>query len=893
MTLLLSWSALSLFLMTPLISHAKTADAPSEPAIAFPETTARQWTLDNGLEVIVQEDHSSPVASVQMWVDTGSIDEDKHMGAGLSHILEHMLFKGTATRPANDIALKIQDSGGYINAYTSFDRTVYWIDIPAKGVPTAVEILSDAMMNSTLPEEEYTKEQEVIRREFAMGYDDPDRMASRKLFETAYATHPYRHPVIGYLDVYNKLTREDVMAYYKKRYTPNNMFFVVTGDVDAEKVHQQIAGIFDKYPRESVEPVYIPAEPPQLGRRNADVEFATELTRLNMAWHVPALTNPDVPALDLASTILGNGRSSRLYRELREGQSLAHEISAWIYAPGAPGLFGVSATLDPDKREATEQAVLAIIEKMKADGVTAEELAKAKKQSLSSQLSSLTTTRGLAGDLGSNWILTRNLDFSREYLEAIQKVTVADIQRVVRKYLVEDQLSSTSLNPMGSLTAKAAAEKPPAAGDVQKFTLPNGLRLLVREDPRLPLVSMVSVFKAGTLAESAQDNGITQLVSNALLKGTTTRSADQIADEIEAVGGSISTTAGNSSIGVAVGVMQPDLKLGLEILSDVLLHPTFPKPQVEREKLVQLASIKAEEEEMTTVARNLMRSALFPNHPYGLRSQGSPESVTALTAEQLQTFHDKYVVGKNGVLAVYGNVKAEEVKAQVEKLFAELPAGEEALASPSVPAPLTESQTVEANKDKAQAIIMIAYRGTDMFNEDLPALELIDEASSDLGSRFFVRIREKLGLAYFVGSSQMPGLVTGPFAFYLGTSPEKADQVLVELRDEISQLAKDGLTDAELARAKEKIIGQQEIRNQSSGAFAFATALDELYGLGYAHYKTDKDRMMAVTAEEVKRVAQKYFLDQPVVTALVRPVVKPAQPEEAESAASPAAQPTN
>ncbi len=886
---LVGWSVLSFFLMTPLISHGKTAAAPAEPAIAFPETTALQWTLDNGLEIIVQEDHSSPVASVQVWVDTGSIDEDKHLGAGLSHILEHMLFKGTKTRPANDIALKIQDSGGYINAYTSFDRTVFWIDIPAQGVPTAVEILSDAMMNSTLPEEEYTKEQEVIRREFAMGYDDPDRMASRKLFATAYSTHPYRHPVIGYIDVYNKLTREDVVAYYKKRYTPSNMFFVVTGDVDAKKVREQIAAIFDKYPRESVEPVYIPAEPPQLGRRHADVEFATELTRLNLAWHAPALTDPDVPALDLASTILGSGRSSRLYREVREKQGLAHEISAWIYAPGAPGLFGVSATLDPDKREATEKAVLEMIEKLKAEGVTADELAKAKKQSLSSQLSSLTTTRGIASDLGSNWILTRNLDFSRDYLAAIQKVTVGDIQRVVRKYLVDDQLSSTSLNPEGSLAAKAGAEKPPAAGEIQKFTLPNGLRLLVREDPRLPLVSMVSVFKAGTLVETAEDNGITELVSNALLKGTTSRSADRIADEIEAVGGSIGTTAGNNSIGVSVSVMRPDLKIGLEILADVLLNPVFPEPQVEREKMVQLAGLKAEEEEMTTVAKNLMRANLFPNHPYGLRSQGSPESVASLTPEQLKTFHDKYLVAKNGVLAVYGNVNAEEVRAQVEQLFAQMPAGEEALTKPAAPAALVESKTVEENKDKAQAILMVAYRGTDIFSEDLPALELIDEASSDLGSRFFVRIRENLGLAYFVGSSQVPGLVTGPFAFYLGTAPEKADQVMIELRDEIDKLAHDGLSDAELARAKEKIIGQQEIRNQSSGAFAFATAIDELYGLGYDHYQTEKDRLRAVTAADVKKVAQKYFLDQPAVTALVRPAQKPA---EAASGDAPSASKT-
>src|SRR5690349_284701 len=295
------------------------ADATDESAVmAFPPSTAKKWVLPDGLTLIVQEDRSAPVASVQAWCGTGSIFEDDKLGAGLSHILEHMLFKGTKTQKANDIAQKIQDVGGYINAYTSFDRTVFWIDVPKDGAQTALATLSDAMMNSTLPPEEYNKEQEVIRREFAMNLDDPDRMAGLLLFATAYQRHPYRFPVIGELEIYNQLTQEQVMQYYKTRYVPNNLTFIVVGDVDAEKVRQQLTELFKPYPEKSLQPVFIPAEPPQLGRREVHQEFATELTHLSMAWHIPELTNPDVPALDLLSTILGDGRSSRLYRRVRE-----------------------------------------------------------------------------------------------------------------------------------------------------------------------------------------------------------------------------------------------------------------------------------------------------------------------------------------------------------------------------------------------------------------------------------------------------------------------------------------------------------------------------------------------------------------------------------------------
>ncbi|HEX8281423.1 MAG TPA: insulinase family protein, partial [Chthoniobacterales bacterium] len=539
-------------------AQLKTIPPANSAAITFPPTSARQWVLPNGLTVIVQEDHSAPVASVQAWCGTGSVDEDEHLGAGLSHLLEHLLFKGTKNRPANAIAQAVQDVGGYINAYTSFDRTVYWIDVPKAGVSAALDVLSDAIMNSTLPIEEYAKEQEVIRREFAMGFDDPDRMAGQLLFSTAYHWHPYRLPVIGLLDVFNQLTREQVLAYYKRRYVPNNFTFVVVGDVDAEAVREQLAEFFKDHPAQSLPPVYIPAEPKQLGRREVHQEFETELTRLSLAWHIPAVTHPDVPALDLLSTVLGDGRSSRLYRRAREQAGLVFGISAYSYTPGEPGVLGVDATTEPEKREATQQLVLEIIEEIKSAGVTAEELAKAKKISLSHHLATLTTMRGQASDLGSNWFLTRNLNFTRDYLAAAQAVTGDDLQRVAREYLTEENLTVISLNPKGALTAKREAAEAAATGEIQKLELSNGLRLLVREDERLPLISMTAIFRGGLLAETPATNGITHLMAKTLLKGTRTRTAEQIADTIEAVGGHIGSDSGNNSFSIALEVTQPD-----------------------------------------------------------------------------------------------------------------------------------------------------------------------------------------------------------------------------------------------------------------------------------------------------------------------------------------------
>jgi zinc protease len=856
-----------------LLSMVNLKAAPTQPlsVINFPPSTAQKWILPNGLTIIIQEDRSAPVASVQAWCATGSIYEDQHLGAGLSHILEHMLFKGTKTRSTNEIAQKIQDVGGYINAYTSFDRTVFWIDVPKDGVSTALDILADAMMNSTLPPEEYQKEQEVIRREFAMGMDDPDRMAGLLLFATAYQRHPYRFPVIGQIELYNQLTQEQVMQYYKTRYVPNNLTFIVTGDVNAEKVRQQLTELFKPYPEKSLKPVFIPGEPPQLGRREVHQEFATELTHLSLAWHIPEVTSPDVPALDLLSTILGEGRSSRLYRRVREEAGLAFSIAAFSYTPGDPGLFGIDATVDPKKREAAEQLALRIVDEVKQGGVTTEELGKAKKITLSHHLGALTTMRGQASDIGSNWLLTRDLNFSRHYLDAVQKVTLDDIKRVAASYLTENNLTVISLNPKGSLATKTEGVKAGAAGEIQKFELSNGLRLLVREDPRLPLVAIGAVFRGGLLAETPQTNGITRLMAKVLLKGTKTRTAEQIANEIEAVGGSISSDAGNNSLSVSVDLMKPDVKLGVDLLSDVLLNATMPEKAIAREKEIQIAAIQQEEEQLTAVARNIMRQALFSQHPYALRSNGSVESVRRLTQKDLLEFRDRYVVAKNGVIYVFGNVKASEVKQLVEQMLSKMKPGALALTDAKPSIPLGKPEAVESRKDKAQGVIMVGFRGASVSSPDRYALELIDEASSDLGSRFFIRIREQMGLAYYVGASQMQGLVPGLFAFYLGTDPQKIEPVKTALLDEIYKLANDGLTPEELARAKKKLIGQQEIANQSNDAFGYHCALDELYGLGFDYYRRLEHDVNAVTPENIKQVAAKYFRDQPYVLATVRP----------------------
>jgi zinc protease len=827
-------------------------------------------TLENGLTIIVREDHSAPVVSTQAWAMAGSIHEGKWLGAGLSHVLEHMLFKGTTTRPGSRIDQEVQEAGGYMNAYTSFDRTVYHIDVPNTGAEKAIDILCDIMQHATLPADELAKEMDVIRREMDMNVDDPNRRASRRLFETAYTRSPYRFTVIGYPDIFNELKPEDIHGYYREKYSPNNVFFVVAGDIKADAVVKQIREAYKTSKAKALPPVVLPEEPKQTAPREILEEAAIELGHMHMAWHIPELRHPDVPALDVTAVLLGHGRSSRLYQEVREKKAVAHHVDAWTYSPGNPGLLGVSAIVDAEQFSATRDAVLAEVERIKATPVTTDELGKAVKQFVSATLATRKTMDGQAGDLGSGWLAANDLTFSERYLAAVKRVTPADVQRVARQYLASENRTLYALLPEGAAPKKSTSAESASDQAIQKFELSNGVKLLVKESHRLPFVEFRAVFQGGVLAENVTNNGVTQMMAKMLIKGTNRRSAEDIAREIESVGGSIDTYGGNQSFGVNAEVLSSDFATGLDLLADVILRPKFPDDAFEREREVQLANIQARKDDLLKTASVSMRRGLFGEAGYGLDALGSEESVGGLKVADLKAHHQKFAVPNNCVLAVYGDVKASEVKAAVEKAFQGWKKGGEIETQKAEGRRQKENRIVE-NRDKKQAVMVVGFPGSTLDSEDRYALELLQEACSDLGSRLFLRVREQMGLAYYVGAQNFPGIAPGYFAFYVGTMPEKVELVEKELLREAELLRAEGLTEAELKRAKAKIIGQKKIARQDLGGLASTTALDELYGLGYQRIDQEDALYEAVTLERVKAAAVKYLRPEAVVIAVVKP----------------------
>jgi zinc protease len=830
--------------------------------------------LDNGLTILIREDHSAPVVTAQAWCRAGSITEGKQMGAGLSHVLEHMLFKGTPTRGVAAIAQQVEAKGGYINAYTSFEQTVYYINLPSENWQTAVDILGDCMMNATIPDDELKKEKEVILREMAMNVDDPHRRANRTLWATAYTTHPYRHPVIGYPDIYNKITRDDVVAYYKKFYVPNNLVFVVVGDIKPADVVAHIGKLTKDFKMGAIEPLNLPEEPSQLSLRQHHEQMAVNLSHLHLAWHIPALTHPDVYALDVLAIIAGEGRSSRLYREIRQKKGLVHTIGCGSYTPNYPGIFEIEATADPDKRDAATVAIRDLMNQFAGKLVTDAEFKKAIKITVANHLEKLKTMEGQASDLAHNYILTGDPNFGDTYLENVRKVKSEDIRRVAKTYLSDNNLTITSLNPIATGTKPEQKADAATSVKVEKIELANGLRLLVREDPKLPFVDIRAFFKGGVIAESDADNGITKLAARMLLKGTKRRSAEQISESIESVGGNISYFSGNNSFGVSTHSMSDDLDLALDLLADVLQNPTFPAEMLERERKVQLAEIKAEQDQIVRAGQQLLREAMFPKHPYRLNVLGKPASVGKLTPADLAAFHKNYVAPNNMVLAVFGNVKAADIRKKVEAKFG-------AMKKKTVEFPKTSPDRIatairkEAAKPKEQAVLLIGYNSADIFSKDRFPLELLDEILSGMGSRMFLRLRDELGLCYYCGAFQQLGLDPGYFAFYVGTAPKQVTECEKELLAEVARLQREGVTAEELERAKNAIIGQRKVKMQDNADLAMVTGLDELNGLGVDYFQTIDQKYRAVTGSDIKRVATKYLGAPGRAIIVVKPATKP------------------
>lgn len=857
----------------PDLTMASLSSARADFALldTFWNEPVERYVLPNGLTVILKPDSSSAIASVQVWVKTGSIHESTHLGSGVSHYLEHMLFKGTHRRNGREISATVQAHGGYINAYTTFDRTVYYIEIPSEHTAVAIDILADAVLNSTLPADEAAKEKNVILREIAMGQDDPDQRLGEALFETAFREHPYRQPIIGHRDVFSALTPEDLTAYYRSRYVPNNLVVVIVGDISTAAVRADIEKHFGATPRSRLEPLYLPEEPPAQAPRDDHRYEAVEVSRAGLAWPIPGLTHPDAAALDLLAMVLGNGDSSVLWQEIREKKNLAHAIDATSWNPGTVGLFYISFTADGDKRLAATNAVHETLARYLKNGFTAAQLKKAVRQLVVCEINTRKTMSGQASRLGSAEVVVGDLDYSRTYFEQAAAVTPADLKRVLKTYLVKERLTAVSINPAASKPSVAAAVPVASKGSALiEVKAAGGARLVLLPDRRLPNLHLRVCFLGGPLQEEADKRGATALLATMLTKDTKKRSAAAVSRHIEEVGGVFQSFSGNNSFGLAIEVLPGNLDRALSVLEEALLSPAFKAPSFEIEREAQLAGLLQDADDVVTYARKTIRRKFFGEHPLGVDAQGDETGLKAISVKDLQILHRRLVVAGNSVLVAAGDFDPKFLAPKLKALLAKLPSGTMAPKSLPFISSAAPGATVET-QPRQQAVVLEAYAGPTLLAEDFYAGEVADELFSGMSSRLFERVREEKGLAYFVRSARVTGLDAAMFSFFAGTAPGKEDEVLAEIEAEVERVKNGGVEASELLRCQTRLKAARRMSLQTNGARAMQAGLNLLYRLPADDWKNYDRKIDAVTIKDLQNFAVRYFKRSERTRFVVRP----------------------
>jgi zinc protease len=831
----------------------------------YPLTSATRLTLPNGLVLILDPDPSAPVISVQAWVATGSIHEGEKLGAGLSHFLEHMVFKGTRDFTADELAQTVQAGGGHWNAYTTFDRTVYYIDGPSQSLETFLKCLTGLVFFPTIPEADFENEKDVIRREIDMGLDDPDNASTRLLLSMAFTVDARKYPVIGHRHLFDGISYNDLVSYHKNRYTPDRIHMVISGDFDPAIATERVTSLTDDCRIVSGPEPHIQRDPQQLGPREDFDTFEIPTSRLCLSWKTPALGHPDVAAYDILAAILGRGRSSRLHRRLRNEKELALEISAWTWTgPNEEGLFAISAEAQPEHRDQLKAEILTELHAVQASALD-DEIEKAKRQIATSQFRNLTSASGRASDLASNWHEARDLDFTRTHLAEIQAVTAADIRRVCAN-LTEHSLTFTSLDPKDFSAKSADAKTAHTQLGITTHTMANGIRIALLPDRRVPLVYFQAAVGAGLASEIPENNGLNQLFTSTLTKGTTSRSADEIALGLESLGASISSSAGNNALLLQAGGLTVDAPTIVEIFSDVLLNPVFPEDAIAREKASQLAAIEEAQTDPLHACFTQMRHTHFSGKGYGLDSLGSVDSLTKLDRQTLVAHHAKHFHAANLTLAIAGDFDPEAMIALLENHLAKLPAGSPWKAPASE---VSTGTTSELTLPKKQAVLAIAYPGSDISGPHRHALGFLQEYASDMAGPLFGRIREELGLAYRVGASQFLGYDTGLFFFYLATSPEQIDLARTELEKEIQKIAQNGIPEEAFERVRSTVLSGLAIQQQSPSSNARHAALDLLFGHPADTHRTLPQIYASMSAQQVRDTARELFKVAPTVSVVI------------------------
>ena len=839
-----------------------------------------RYTLKNGIPVFVVENHAAPVVSVQAWIGRGSAYETDKV-AGISHFLEHSLFKGTKKRKVGEIALEVESCGGEINAFTSFEETVYYTTLGSRYFEKGLDIICDAIQNPTFDPEEMLREQEVILEEIKRSQDSPYRTVSHNLWKTFFPGSPYGRPVLGFDSTVKKIDHKVLKQYFEQNYHAGSISLFLVGDINTKEalaLAQKKLGKIKKKKNSTIPkvPNYFSAKKPQVVAAERDIKECA----IQIAWPAPALSDSQIPPLDVLCTTLGQGESGLLYQHLVKDMKLALDVNMGLVATARCGMAAIGLQVTPENFEPALKELKSYLHHLSTRGLSETDIERVKSALEAEVIAGKETVEGYARRLGYYFIQFGDPNSEQKYLDSVMAVHPSECDSSLKKILSEKPVLSV-VHPVGyKLDTKAitdilnsnpkktapAKQKSPEIGLIKK----SSVRFVEKWMNHLPVVSVKIIFPGGSREESKEKLGVGNLLQRVWTSGTRHYHSKQIAYVLDSLGASISAYVGRHTMGLSLEFLSKQWPSVKPLLTDILLNPTFPEDEFEIEKNILLQDIRSERDMPAQVCQLNFAKALYGGHPYGRSGLGTLETVGSLTTQDLRKFYDSYIHQAGVVVSTVGSFDKSRWETEISEIIHRLPSGGAKLVQPDRLVPSRELSVVcETKQPLHQSQILVGFLGPDLKNEDRFALKLLHSCLAGQGGRLFLELRDRQSLAYSVAPLQSDNLETGMFGVYIGCSPEKLPVAIHGIRKELERTVENAMSQKELSRAKQYLLGRIALDMQRFSSQAMMFGLDEMYGLGFDFSLKLADKIKSVSAEDIRRIAEKYLILDKAVLSIV------------------------
>ena len=885
-----AWVAVLFFL--PAFLFAKT-----------PETPVVEHILSNGLKVLTVENHNSPIIYAQITYKVGSRNE--HFGiTGISHLVEHMMFKGTPAYPGQVLKNLIKRSGGIYNAFTTTDLTAYYEQVPKNKIAVVLAIEADRMHNSAFDPQEFQHEREVVIEERHMRTDDsPKGMFGEELNAIAFKSHPYHNPTVGWISDIRAITRDQAYRYYKTYYVPNNATLVLVGDFDTAQIMKVVKKYFGVIPKGAPVPPVVSVEEPQEARRvltykRPDVKMPV----FQMSFHTPALGHPDCAPLTVAAKILGGGRFSRLKKVLTQQKNWARSVRVFFKKGKDPQLFSFIVELYPKYRskiDSVEAVIWREIRKMQTTPISNYEFQKIKNNLRVDELVRDEKVSGIGGSL-SRYETLVGWKYKAKWPKELRAVTKADIRRVMNRYFAPEKvtvgylLPDTSRKAVGKPTPKKRRRKPatdvpegrnrsamlpmageetvrlddiirpqPVAGRIHRFRLKNGIQVFAIEDHTVPAFRLHGLIDTGNMLEEAKIHGIASFFGKMMNRGTTKHSFEELTKMKSFIPVSWVVQAHNGSIQFNGFSLHEDVDSLFRIGKEILFEPAFPKEEIARVKKSAIALLRSAEKGTGWKTSVFLFSNVYKNHPYGWMAGGTPESLQKITQADLFALHQKYLRPERTKLVILSDFSAKDLKKLLDRKFGHWKNKTPFTYHAFPPVPPTVGKTVKAfpMPGKKQVDVKMGFRWVAKSDPNFDALDVLNDilGGSTLTSRLGVTIRDKMGLTYGITTKTRTRKKGGIWFLTAKTEPQNVRALIRESLKIIEDVREHGVTEEELRKTKSfdlRILPM--VVETPSDILNLVTDLVK-YNQPLNTFDTYYDRVMNLKRQRINALAKKYL----------------------------------